>query len=78
MKAELVEAQKTAITIRQETEDLIRASLAPKHVNLNLTYILGNDSSKVSCGQEKHISISKKPLPKILDTVRVMQYNKPK
>ncbi len=29
MKAELVEAQETAIAIRQETENLIRASLAP-------------------------------------------------
>ena len=29
MKTELVEAQETAIAIRQETENLIRASLAP-------------------------------------------------
>ena len=29
MKVELVEAQETAIAIRQETENLIRASLAP-------------------------------------------------
>ena len=44
MKAELVEAQETAIAIRQETENLIRASLAPNTLKAYQKALKGFDA----------------------------------
>ena len=62
MKAELVEAQETAIAIRQETEELIRASLAPNTLKAYQKALKGFDAKHSRVFRYGSLSISDDPL----------------